>query len=286
VAPGRDDKILTAWTGLAIAAFAQAGWLLNEPRYTRAAAAAADFLLSALRDTSGRLLHCSKDGRARFTAYLDDYACLIDGLVELFQADGAPRWLAAGLELAARLQADFHDPEQRGYFFTASDGEALITRTKDVQDNATPSGNGMAASALLRLGRLTGRRDLEEEAVQTLTMLSGLMSQHPRAAGQALLALDFLLGPTQEIVVLDGPDRSQGDALVRVVAQRFLPNALLIRPAVGEPPAPLLATWLEGRGLLDGRATAYVCQQQSCQPPVNAPEALGQILDKFSRSGS
>ena len=139
-------------------------------------------------------MHSFKDGQARFTAYLDDYACLLDGLAEVYQATFETRYLESALELGEQMIDRFADAEGGGFYYTASDHEQLIVRQKDSQDNATPSGNAMAATALLKLGRLTGRRELEDRAVKTLESLSGQMKNLPSASGQALIALEFLLG--------------------------------------------------------------------------------------------
>jgi uncharacterized protein len=274
IAPGRDDKVLTSWNGLAIAAMARAASVLSEPRYAAAASAAADFLLTKMRGDGGRLLHSYKDDRARFAAYLDDYACLIDGLIDLYQATFETRWLDEALTLAERMVADFADAENGGFFYTAADHEELIARTKDVQDSATPSGNGMAAYALLRLGRLTMRNDLEEQGYRTLQSVSGLLAEHPRAAGQSLMALDFHLGPSPEVVILESAKHAQGDSLLAVVREGFHPNAIVVRAAPGSHASLAIAGLLESRELKDGRATAYVCEHGRCLDPCTDPEGL------------
>ncbi|MBX3440991.1 MAG: thioredoxin domain-containing protein [Planctomyces sp.] len=277
VAPGRDDKVLVSWNGLMIAAMARAGAVLGEPRYAAAAARAADCLLANVRDEQGRLLHSWKDGRARFRGYLDDSACLIDGLVELQQATSDARWIDAALELADRMIRDFA-ADDGGFFYTAGDHEALIARTRDVQDNATPSGAAMAAFALLRLGRLASRTDLEERGYRTLQAVSGLMAEHPRAAGQSLLALDFHLGPSPEVVLAE-PTSGAADPLVAEVRQRFLPGALLLRTVSGEPVPEWMAPLVANRRPVSGAATAYVCERGLCREPCTDPAALGRLLD-------
>ncbi len=279
IAPQRDDKVLVAWNGMMIAAMAQAGQVLQEEQYLATAAGAADFVLEAMRDGNGRLLHSYKDGRARFNAYLDDYACLIDGLAELFQATSQPRYLDAACELAETMIAQFHDSDAGGFFYTSHDHEQLITRQKDVQDSATPSGNSMAATALLKLGRLCSRRDWEEIAVGTLETLAGMMEKHPSAAGQALIALDFLIGPTHEIVLIDGANQTEGNELLREFHAHFLPNRVLIRSADNAPPQ--LQPLLEGKTAIDGAATVYVCEQGACQAPVTGSEALTAELENL-----
>ncbi|MBI1310017.1 DUF255 domain-containing protein [bacterium] len=272
VAPGRDNKVLVSWNGLMIAAMAQAARVLNEPAYADASSNAARFILSTMRDDSGRLLHSFKDGRARFNAYLDDYVCLIDGLVELFQTTGSSEWLTVAVELAERVFEQFVDPDEGGFFYTSTDHEQLITRSKDGMDNATPSGNGMAAYSLLRLGRLTSRADIESRAVATLEVLSGQIEQMAMASGQSLMALDFVLGPTWEAVLIEGDAASENARVREFLNQRFEPNQLLaVRAAAAEPSTLAL---FENRFAIDGQATLYRCQQGTCQQPLVGEEAI------------
>jgi uncharacterized protein YyaL (SSP411 family) len=271
IAPGRDDKVLVSWNGLMIAAMAQAAAVLGEPRYADAASEAADFILKSMRADDGRLLHAYKDGRARFNAYLDDYACLIDGLTELYQATFEARFLDAALELAERMIAQFGDESGGGFFYTSRDHESLIARTKDSQDNATPSGNGMAATALLRLGLLCGRSDLEQQAVRTLERLSGQLARIPMAGGQSLIAVDFLLGPSEEIVIVEGNQVEEADAAIARVRKSFRPRSLVLRRSAeitDERLPPTLAPLLNGKVACNGQVTAYVCQRGSCQAPL------------------
>jgi uncharacterized protein len=270
VAPGRDDKVLVSWNGLMIAAMAQAANVLDEPKYAAAAKSAADFILSTMRTADGRLLHAYKDGQARFNAYLDDYAALIDGLVDLYQAVFDPQYLTAAVQLADRMLDQFWDAEDAGFFYTSADHETLIARNKDIHDNATPSGNGLAATALVRLGRLTGRRDLEDRGRATLDMLSGTMSRVAMAAGQALIALDFVLGPTHEIVICDGPDATPGDTALRDLHRRFVPNKLVLRRPPDQPEESLPAATgplLAGKTAVGGQTATYVCREGVCQSP-------------------
>jgi uncharacterized protein YyaL (SSP411 family) len=270
IPPGRDDKVLVSWNGLMIAAMAQAANVLHEPKYAAAAKSAADFILSSMRTADGRLLHAYKDGQARFNAYLDDYAALIDGLVDLYQAVFDPKYLDAAIQLAERMLDQFWDAEDAGFFYTSADHEALIARNKDIHDNATPSGNSLAAMALVRLGRLTGRRDLEARGRATLDMLSGTMSRVAMAAGQALVALDFVLGPTHEIVVCDGPDPAPGDAALRDLHRRFAPNKLVLRRPPDQPDDSLPAATrplLAGKTAVRGQTAIYVCREGVCQSP-------------------
>ncbi len=187
VHPGRDDKILAGWNGLMISAMAQAGSVLGEARFTSAAVRAADFVLSRMRGPDGQLLHTFKDGTARLNAYLDDYAPLIESLLDVYQATFEAKYVDAAINLAEDMIARFGDADGGGFFYTPHDHEPLISRNKDLHDNATPSGNATAAGALLRLGQLCGRSDLEDLAQCTLNLLSGEMARVSMAAGQSLL---------------------------------------------------------------------------------------------------
>src|SRR5262249_45750963 len=187
--PGRDEKVLTSWNALMIAALAQAAGVLDLPPYAEAAAKAADFILHQMRTPDGRLLRTwSAGSQAKLNGYLEDYAFLADALVTLYEATFEPRWVEAALDLARVMLEQFWDAGAGGFFYTGRDHEQLIARTKDLQDNAIPSGNSMAATALLRLGKLTGRTDLLERARTTLQLCRGLMQEHPLAAGPVLAA--------------------------------------------------------------------------------------------------
>ncbi|MGD9855573.1 MAG: thioredoxin domain-containing protein [Planctomycetaceae bacterium] len=277
IKPGRDDKVLAAWNGWMISALAMAAQVLGEARYAESAVRAADFILGNMRTEESQLMHSSRDGRARVNALLDDYAALIEGLVDLYQATFDARHLSSARQLAEQMAERFADSEQGGFFYTSHDHEKLIARSKDSQDNATPSGNSQAASALIRLGRLCGDSDMIEQGRRTLQTLSGLMAEHPRAAGQALLALDALLGPSLEIVFVDGDAASHVDAWLAAVHSRFLPNKLIVRrPAnMADAAVPeVLRPLLEGRSARDGKGTAYVCRNMTCGPPVTSPDDL------------
>jgi len=286
IAPGRDDKVLVAWNGMMITAMAQAGWVLQNEDYLNAARNAARFCLDTVKDDTGRLLHSFKDGQARFSAYLDDYACLIDGLVELYQATAEENWLAEAVRLAEELIEHFADAEG-GFFFTANDAEQLIARTKDGQDNAVPSGNGMAATALAKLAKLTARDDFETQARKTLESISGMIADHPRAVGQSLIALDFLLGPTYEVVINVGqavPDSDEKAAhsrqaqpdlqkMLEALQQNFLPNKVV---AWTGNDSSLVGELTAGKG--SDQSRVYICQQGACQMPAENVEQLGSQL--------
>ncbi|MEZ5939938.1 MAG: thioredoxin domain-containing protein [Planctomycetaceae bacterium] len=273
IAPGRDDKVLVNWNGLMIAAAARAGMALGEPKYVEAAAASARFIAENMRSSAGHLLHSYKDGRARFMAYLDDYACYIDGLAEMFQATGEACWIEWAVEFADQMLARFAD-SHGGFYYTAHDHEELIARTKDSQDNATPSGNGMAATVLLKLARLCDRDDYRVAAEQALKSISGLLNESPLAAGQSLIALDFLMGPAYECVLLDGTEES-ADKLETALWSTFLPRTVVARRRDVTP--EVISHLFENRSPTT-QSQAYVCEASTCQQPMSSAEEMLKLM--------
>ena len=274
--PARDEKILTAWNGLMIAAFAQAAQVLEKPEYTKAAVGAAEFLLMHMRSPEGRLLRTTgAGGKPKLNGYLEDYSYLIDALVSLYETTFEPRWIKAAQELAQVMIDQFWDPLDGGFFFTGKDHETLIARTKDPHDNATPSGNAMAVTGLLRLHKLTGNGDLLDKAEKTLELYRGLLTSAPMTAGQMLVALDFYLGPVQEFAVVgDGKDAQEALALLR---QGFRPRRVVAWKKTNDDVEDI--PLLKGK-TAQGDVTTYICQDFSCQAPVVGVEGLRQDFEK------
>jgi uncharacterized protein YyaL (SSP411 family) len=269
IRPGLDDKRLTAWNALAIAALADAGAGLDRPDYVEAAAACADFVLRDLRDAEGRLLRTYKDGRARLNAYLEDHAFMLEALLVLYEATFDPRWFGEARAVADTILARFADPDNGGFFSTSDDHEALLTRRKDLEDTPIPSGASSAAFGLLRLAALTGEPAYERAAVGQLRLVHELAPRHPLAFGHLLAAIDFYASPTREVALV-GSDRG---ALERVVRGAFRPHIVLAGGA--QDGVPLL----DGRVPVDDRATAYVCEHFACRAPVTEPAELAALLD-------
>jgi uncharacterized protein YyaL (SSP411 family) len=276
--PGLDDKRLTSWNALMIAALADAGAVLGRRDYLDAARACAAFALSALRDANGRLLRTWKEGQGRLAGYLEDYALLIDALLTLYEATFDPRWYADAASLADTMIDRFADPELGGFFTTASDRDTLVARRKDLDDTPLPSGNSAAAMALQRLARLSGEDRYEAAAVGVLRLLGGIAVEHPLAFAHLLRALDFQLARVREVAIV-GEGLDGGGPLTHAVRARFRPHLVLAGgdAPVSSPPAtvPLLA----GRGLLDGRPAAYVCEHFACQAPVADVDSLTRLLE-------
>jgi uncharacterized protein YyaL (SSP411 family) len=277
--PGRDEKVLTSWNGLMIAALARAGAVLDQPRYTQAAVRAADFLWSRLRTADGKLLrtyHAASE--PKLNGYLEDYAFLLEAYVALYEATFDVRWVERSLDLARRMGEQFWDEEGGGFFYTGRDHEALIARTKDPHDSSIPSGNGLAVSALLRLHALTGEPDLLRKAETTLRLFHGLMTQAPMAVGQMLLALDFHLGPVQEFAVVGDPANEEVRRVMAAIRRDFRPNHVVAMKPAGviantERIIPLLA---DRPG--EGSVTLYVCENFVCQKPLVGAEAAERAL--------
>ncbi len=271
IKPGRDEKILTAWNGLMMASFAEAGVILNRPDYTEAARRNADFVLSNLRK-GGALLRTWKDGVAKFNAYLEDYSFLIEGLITLYETTGEFRWLEEAQTLTERMIEEFWDDDDGGFFFTGKSHESLIVRSKDYFDNATPSGNSVAAIALLRLAILTGKESYRNLAIAVLREISNGARRYPSGFGYALSAADFLLSTPKEVAIV-GKNGSDIGPLLREAWRRYVPNKV-VAPGFGGENIPLL----ENRPLQNNRATAYVCVHYACQKPVNDPSELATQL--------
>ncbi len=272
--PFRDDKAVVAWNGLALAALAEAGARLQRPDYIEAARNLAEFLSSEASTPEGRLLRTWRDGTAKVPAYLEDYASVAHGLLELYSATGEGSYLNEARRLADLAVELFADEEHGAFFFTARDSEDLIVRKKELDDHPTPSGNSMMASVLLRLSRIYGDAELEARSVGVFGVAHRLLEEAPSAVGYLLAALDFHLSPSQEIAIVGPPDHETTIALRRVALDRFSPNTVLAFGDGSDDSVPLLA----GKGLLDGAPAAYVCQNFACHAPTSDAEGLAEAL--------
>jgi uncharacterized protein YyaL (SSP411 family) len=282
--PGRDEKVLTSWNGLMLATFAEAARALDRDDYCQVAEHDAEFLLRELRQENGRLLRTWKRrperaegaGEARLNGYLEDYSYLIEGLLELYQTTFDPRWFVAAQELAETMLKRFSD-SQGTLYDTSDDHESLITRPRDLQDNATPSGNAMAVTALLKLAGFTNDLRTLDFAYQALAQMQPMMSQYPLGFGQWLQALAYLLSKPREIAIVGDPEAADTQAFLRVVRDGYRPFQVV---ALGAPEAqPPTVPLLQDRGLVDGRAAAHVCRDSACQAPSAKPEELRAQLD-------
>ncbi len=272
VHPELDDKILSAWNGMMLATLAEAARVLQRPDWRAAAVRNAAFLLDQLRAADGRLLRTHKDGASHINGFLEDYANLCDGLLELYQTTFDERWFVAARELADHALAHF-GAEEGGFFDTSDDHEALIVRPRNLQDNATPSGSAMLARQLLRLAAYTGEACYQTAAENALRLLVEALRSYPQAFGEALNAVDMLVAGLQEVAIVGAAADEGCAALLREVQAGWRPNvitALQQLNAASETAVPLL----QGRAQLDCQATAYVCRNFACQLPVSDVAAL------------
>jgi uncharacterized protein YyaL (SSP411 family) len=268
--PGLDDKRLTAWNALMIAALAEAGAVLGREDYLEGARACANFVWSELRNDEGALLRTYKDGRAHLKAYLEDHAFLLEALLTLYEASFESVWFERARELADTLLTRFADGERGGFFSTADDHESLIARRKEIGDHPIPSGNSAAAFGLLRLAALTGERTYERAAEGVLRLFSDPAGKHPEAFAHLLRAIDFQLSPTKEVALI-GEDLNE---LAAVVRGEFRPHLVLAGGPEGSATPPLL----QDRGQVNGKPAAYVCENFTCRTPITDPKALQQAL--------
>jgi uncharacterized protein YyaL (SSP411 family) len=287
VAPGRDEKVLTSWNGLMLAA-------LGHEDYRRVAEQNADFLLHHLMTDEGRLRHTWKAGgrpeagnsgnghcpetQAEGPGFLEDYACLIEGLLALYQVEFDPRWYQAAHDLAETMITHFRAPEG-GFYDTADDHEDLIVRPRDVQDNATPSGNAMAATALLKLAGLAAAPRYVEIAREALAGVQGFLERYPLGFGQWLVALDYALSRPFEIAIVGPLDDAATQRLLDAATDGFRPHQVVACGPAGQEAAavPLLA----GRDLVNGKPAAYACRDFACQAPVTSQQALEELLSVY-----
>jgi uncharacterized protein YyaL (SSP411 family) len=264
--PGLDDKRLTSWNALAIAALADAGAVLGREDYLDAARACASFLLEQLRDDGRNLLRTYKDGRAHLNAYLEDHAFLLEALQAVYEATFEERWFTEAWKLADTMIERFGDSERGGFYSTSADHEELIVRRKEVGDHPIPSGNSSAALGLLRLAALTGERRYEEEGTAIFALFGKPAVEHPDAFAHMLRALDFHLSPTREVALV-GDELAE---LAKVVREKPRPHLVVAGGPAGSTEPPLLTD----RVTVDGKPAAYVCENFTCQLPVTDPEEL------------
>jgi hypothetical protein len=278
--PLKDDKILTDWNGLMIAAFAKAAAALGEPQYALAAKNAADFIWDKLRDKDGKLLKRYRDGEAGLPAHLDDYAFLVWGLLELYEAIFDPEYLQRAIDLNALMLKEFWDAKNGGLFFTAEGQTDLIIRSKEIYDGAIPSGNSVAVFNLLRIGRMTANPDLEDKARLIGSAFSNQVSLVPMGHTQLLSAMLFAFGPAYEVVITGEAEAADTIAMLEVLNLNYYPNKVtLFRPVGNQKPSiAKLAEFTESQTPIDGKATAYVCKDYTCSAPTTDINKMLKLL--------
>jgi uncharacterized protein len=272
--PGLDDKVLTSWNAMMLHAFAETARVLGRDDYRQAAVRNAGFLLRELRP-AGRLLRTWKDGRAKIDAFLEDHALLADALIAVYEATWELRWVREARTLADAMLELFWEPDEGIFYDTAKDAEALVVRPRDLYDNPIPSGNSAAVMTLVRLGRLLGEPRYERTAVQALEAMGRLLQDLPAGFGHLLAALDLQLATPREVAIVGRRDAEDSRALLEALDRRYLPNTTL---AFAEPgslaEAAEVIPLLEAREMVEGKATAYVCERYACRMPVTDAAGL------------
>jgi len=276
VKPARDEKILTAWNGLMLASFAEAAAVLKRNDYRRVAEANAEFILSKL-EKDGLLLRTCKHGEAKLNAYLEDYANLIDGLTALYEATGTLKWLQHAVRLTDKMIDEFWDDQDGGFFFTGKSHEQLIVRSKDFMDNATPSGNSVAAFALQKLATLTGNENYKRHATTILRLLADQIRRYPSAFSWALCAVDYYLSTPTEVVIVGPGDSSEFAEFNSAFWTTYLPNRVLVNASQDAKAAAAFVPLLEGRTSSDV-ARAFICESYTCRIPADTVAEFEQQL--------
>ncbi len=278
--PAKDDKILTDWNGLMIAALAKAAQVFDEERYLEAAKRAGNFILEKSSHAGGRLYHRYREGEAAVPAFLDDYALFTWGLIELYEASFEAEYLKNAIRLTEDMLKYFWDGEKGGFYFTAHDVDSVLVREKEIYNGAIPSGNAVAMLNLLRLGRMLAKPQYEEKGAQMIRTFAGLVQKSPVAHTQFLVALDFALGPSYEVVIIGSPQAKDTKAMFKSLREKFIPNkVVLFKPAEEESVEIIgLVEFTKNLKAIEGKATAYVCQNYSCQLPTTDPVKMLGLL--------
>jgi len=280
--PIKDDKILTSWNGLMISGFADGAFVLGEAKYAESARRSARFILDHMRGSDGRLKRSFNNGQAKHTAYLDDYAFFIQGLLDLFDATSEVQWLSEAVALQKLLDAHYLDAKGGGYFMTANDAEKLLARDKPAYDGAEPSGNAVAILNLLRLSELTQDPSYRKRAELCLRAFSASLR---RSGGMSkmLTALDFYLDKPREVLIVSPTEGGETEPLLAKVRAAYLPNRIVVVTTEGEALKKHTAaiSLLEGKAALKGKTTAFVCTFGNCELPTSDPEVLEKQLAKY-----
>ena len=280
VRPQKDDKILTDWNGLMIASLAKAAEAFGEKIYADTAARAVDFILGKMRNRDGRLFHRYRDGEAAIPAYLNDYAFLIWGLLELYETTFEARYLATALELNDDMIKHFANEEKDGFYFTAEDAEQLPVRRIELHDSAVPSGNSIVMLNLIRLSRITGNTKFENMAGMLAQRFSGNVVKYPSAYTGFLCALDFALGPSYEVVIAGNKDAADTDIMLQSLRSNFIPDKVVILNDPGRSDGIKdIAPFIRYQTSIEGKATAYVCSHEHCESPTTEPERMLELLN-------
>ncbi|MFX1399492.1 MAG: thioredoxin domain-containing protein [Promethearchaeota archaeon] len=281
IPPHKDDKILTDWNGLMIAALAKGAQILSNPLYLEVAKKSVNFILSMLRKSDGRLLHSYRDNKAEIDGYLTDYAFLIWGLIELYEATFDVFYLKTALDLQKAQINDFWDENIGGFYFTAENSEKILTRQKDIYDGALPSGNSIAMLNLLRLSYLTGNHEFEQKADILSRVFTEKINQNPSAYSLLMVAVDFSIGPSYSVVIAGNHNSEDTIEMLNKIRYEYIPNKTLILRKTEQNPPKIdeYSNFIEYFNNLNGKATAYVCINKTCKQPTNNPDKLLEFLN-------
>lgn len=277
--PHKDDKILTAWNGLMIAAFSIGARVLSDSEYSRVAKRAVEFIYQKLIRKDGRLFARYREDEAANLAYVDDYAFLIWGLIELYETTFEPEYLQKAINLNGDLIKYFWDEKNGGLFFNANDGESLIIRPKEIYDGAIPSGNSVSALNFLRLSRLTGNFELEEKANRLLNAFASEINQYPKAYSFSLLALLFMQSVSKEVVILSEEKSDELKKMIEILHEKFSPFTIAIVCSNDNKKIHEIAPFLSDYKTINGKPTAYICEHYSCKAPVTDTKDMKQMLE-------
>lgn len=281
VHPHKDDKILTDWNGLMIAAFARGAQVFGEPDYLNAAVRAVNFISQSLQTKEGRLLHRFRQGQAAFEANVDDYAFVVWALLELYEATFETKYLLKALEYQSHLSGYFRDEKGGGFFYTPADAEKLLMRPKELYDGAIPSGNSVAFLNALRLSRITGDVEMDERAHEIYRAFCAPADSIPTAFTQFLCGLDYAIGPASEVIIAGILDHTDTQAMLMALRRRFVPNKIVIfRPDSSSADIETIAPYVQSHLSINGLATAYVCTNFTCAQPTHDPDLMMALLDE------
>lgn len=281
VHPYKDDKILTSWNGLMVAAMAYGGRVLDNLDYINAAKKAADFVLNNLKREDGRLLARYRDGEAAHLATIDDYAFMIWGLIELYETTFDIVYLQNAIDLNNDMINLFWDKNEGGFFINGEDSEELVVRPKDIYDGATPSGNSVATMNMLRLAKITGNEELEEKAMSQFNVFGGNVKENPNSYSHFMMAFLFANIATKEVVIVGDRDDKDAQNMLENINQRFLPFTTVILND-GDPKLYERVPFVENQGMIDNKATAYICENFSCNRPTSDIEKFIELLTEIN----
>lgn len=281
VRPYRDDKILTDWNGLMIAALCKAAAVFNNEKYSEIAKNAIDFIIRGMNE-NGRLMHRYRLGEWKIPGNIDDYAFFIWGLIEYYEAAFNADYLEKAFELNEEMIKLFWDDKKGGFFFTASDTEELLIRNKEIYDGAVPSGNSAAVLNLLRLGRIAAKPQYEEMSGRIINAFSNEIASVPYAYAMLLCGLEFSLGTSFEVVIVGNPDSIDTKEMIKSIRRKYIPNKVVILNPEGKEANKIysIAKYTKEQGRVNGMATAYVCRDYACRKPTNNTDEILQYLDE------